>query len=264
MTLFIRKFSPVILLACLNINAYADTPFTSFKDMFANVHGVYSLIGGWSWTNTSNGNHQYVSDDDVFIYSYNNNNTHSHGVIGGFIGGEWILLCNPYLYGQLGIEYDYFSSTSLLGANLVGIEIATSTPYVFNYKVQTQQVLIAGKLLTSFWQFVHPYLSAALGAAFNRTHDFFTYTPQTGSINIAPIFGGATQTQFAYRVGVGIDTDLSTKIRFGIGYQYNNFGKATTKKGVVTFNDYNAPVPFSLSSPNLYANQLVLSLSYVG
>lgn len=122
--------------------------------------------------------------------------------------------------------------------------------------------MVAGKILTTINDIIHPYFSLGLGVAWNDAYNYSAFTNQLGSINITPTFGNQTNTAFAYRLGVGVDVDVYAHTRLGIGYQFNNVGKANTKQGVVTFNDYQASVPFSLRTSNLNANQLVLTLSY--
>jgi opacity protein-like surface antigen len=89
------------------------------------------------------------------------------------------------------------------------------------------------------------------------------FTPETGSINLTPELSSHSKTQFSYSLGLGVDAQVNTKIRVGLGYRYSNFGSSSLGNGTVVFNDYQSPVPFALGNSNVYANQLIARISYV-
>lgn len=90
-----------------------------------------------------------------------------------------------------------------------------------------------------------------------------TITTETGSVNLTPWFSNHSNSQFSYSLGLGVDTQVNTLIRVGLGYRYSNFGSSSLGNGIVAFNDYQSPVSFALSSSNNYANQLIARISYV-
>ena len=110
---------------------------------------------------------------------------------------------------------------------------------------------------------MHPYASVGIGAAFNATNKYKTSTQESGSINLTPVFHDKSQAEFSYSLGLGIDTDISQKIRIGLGYRFSDFGKASLGSGQVVLNNYNYPVPFSLSTNRTYANQFIAQISYL-
>lgn len=259
----LKSLSSLTLLIGITSTSVDALATNSYWDYFTNVKPVVSLFGGPQWMNNQDGHTYTGNDDDLFVYDYHNQNN-SRGWIGAFIGGEWQLACDPNIAGQLGVSYQYFDTTNLSGNNDVGIEPATYTPYQFHYHAQSQVVLLAGKLFYTYRDRFHPYVSLGLGAAFNRTSDYSATTSQTGSINLTPFFKGEENTTFAFAAGLGLEADIVSYLRVGLGYQYVNVGRVTTKKGVVTINDYQATVPFSLENSNVYTNQFVISLSYIG
>ena len=172
---------------------------------------------------------------------------------------------------QLGVEYDYFGGGTIGGNNAIGIEPGTSTFYTFQYNTQSQQVLGVAKLLTPVsipsvsTHTFYPYASVGLGGAFNHASSFATYTSEAGTANAPPIYGDNNQTNFSYNLGLGVDTSINQNLRFGLGYRFSDFGKTALAQGQIMMGGYEPPVGvlFALSVPHVYANQFLVSLSYV-
>ena len=228
------------------------------------IHPVFSLQGGYASIN-SGGNTQRFMGEAFNAFNYTNSGSGKiTGFIGVFLGAEHVLpwVTRPGFFMQAGVEYNYFGKIGVNGINTVGVEPQTSTTYNYNYNVQTQQVLGTIKLFATTYERFHPYGEVGLGAAFNHAGQYNATTTETGSINLTPGFSNLNQTQFSYSLGLGVDTQVSTKIRVGLGYRYSNFGSTSLGNGIVTFNNLHAPVPFNISS-NTYANQLIARISYI-
>ena len=164
---------------------------------------------------------------------------------------------------EAGVEYNDFGHIGVKGINTVGVEPQTSTTYHYNYNFQTQQVLGTLKLFATAYERFHPYGEVALGAAFNHAGQYQVTTTETGSLNLTPRFSNQNNTQFSYSLGLGVDTQVNTNIRAGLGYRYSNFGSSSLGNGTVTFNQYQSSVPFALGGSNADANQLIARISYV-
>lgn len=226
---------------------------------------VVSLQGGYASINAENRTQRFLgTDSDVFTYKSSGGGKNS-GFIGGFLGAEHALpfITVPGFFMQTGVEYNYFGSIDVRGVNTVGIESQTATQYKYKYNFQTQQVLGSIKLFKIAYQRFHPYGEIGLGAAFNHVGQYHASTAETGSLNLTPVFTNHNQTQFSYSLGLGVDTHINTNIRVGLGYRYSNFGSSSLGNGVVVFNQYQAPVSFTIGNSNAYANQLIARISYV-
>lgn len=227
---------------------------------------VVTLQGGYASINAGNGAQRYTGtdSDDVFTYT-NSGNSRNGGVLGVFLGAEHTLpwISYPGVFMEAGVEYNYFGNMSVKGINTVGVEPQTSTTYQYNYTLQTQQVLGIFKLFATAYERFHPYVEVGLGAAFNHAGQYNVTTTETGSLNLTPSFSNQSQTQFSYSLGLGCDTQVSTKIRVGLDYRYSQFGSSSLHNGTVAFNNYQFPVSFNLGSSNIYANQLIAHISYV-
>ena len=229
------------------------------------LHPVVALQGGYASMNAG-GNTQRFTGTDSDVFTYNNSGGGKNtGFIGVFLGTEhaFPLISRPGFFMQTGVEYNYFGKIGVNGINTVGVEPHTSTTYHYNYNFQTQQVLGTVKLFATTYERFHPYGEVGLGAAFNHAGQYNTTTTETGSINLTPGFSNQSNTQFSYSLGLGVDTQVNTKIRVGLGYRYSNFGSSSLGNGTVTFNNYQSPVSFALGSSNTYANQLIARISYV-
>ena len=236
------------------------------KISFLGFHPVISLQGGYASLNAGGGTQRYMdAESDEFIYT-NSGSGKNTGFGGVFLGAEHALswVSRPGFFMQTGVEYNYFGNVNVRGINTVGAEPETSTTYAYNYNFKTQQVLGVFKLLGTAYERFHPYGEIGLGAAFNNASDYHATTAEIGSLNLTPEFNNQSKTQFSYSVGLGVDVEVNTKIRAGLGYRYSNFGKSSLENGTVIFESYQSSVPFGLDSRNNYANQLIARISYVG
>jgi len=222
-------------------------------------HTVIGVSGGYAYINGGTERLYTGTDDEVFTYNTSDKG-HGAGFGGVFLGVE-MPMSRPGVFAQTGLAYHYFGSINLHGSNTAGIEPATSTPYSYHYREQTQQLLFQGKVFATFSDMFHPYLLAGLGAAFNRASDFNISTTQAGSVNLTPVFGSHTNTAFSYAFGIGMDMDIYPKVRVGVGYQFNHFGKAEFDKGQINYQGYQYPVSYGLGS-HVYANEVIVDLSY--
>lgn len=226
-------------------------------------HPVVLLQGGYLSLNGKT-QHFMGTDSDTFTYT-NSSNGRNAGFGGIFLGVEYPspwTSC-PGFFMQTGVEYNYIGNINIKGINTVGIEPQTSTTYHYNYDFKTQQVLGTLRVYATPYERFHVYGEVGLGAAFNHAGQYNATTTEIGSINLTPTFANQNQTQFSYSLGLGVDAEVSANIRVGLGYRYSNFGSSSLGKGVVTFNQYQSPVAFSLGSSNTYANQLIAHISYL-
>jgi opacity protein-like surface antigen len=240
---------------------HATFPLSGLKFYPENVRGVLALQGGIARLNPSYSFATSGTDDQDFTYQTQSSNL-ADGYLGAFVGLESPIF-NPDYILQAGIQYDYFGSVSASGLNGAGIEPATSTFYDYQYQLQTQQLLFLGKFLFSVRHLFHPYVTAGVGAAFNRASGYNAVTSQTGSVNLTPGFSSNTQASFSYSVGLGLDIDIDPHARLGIGYRFSDFGKSALGNGGVTYNNYFYPVAFSIGGSHTYVNQLSLEFGYL-
>lgn len=243
----------------------AITTSAAFPTSFLGTKPVLTLQGGFAEINVGDKTKSYAgTDDNLFTYT-NVTRAKNTGITGIFLGLEKELRrgSEQVFLIQTGVEYNYLGSVHIKGANTAGIEASTSTLYDYNYKFQAQQVLGLFKLFTMSSKIFHPYGEVGLGAAFNQAAEYHAITTEAGSINLTPFYGNRCLSQFSYILGLGIDASVSSTVRLGLGYRYSNLGHSALGAGVVRINNYEYPVPFTYSSPNIYANQFIAHVSYL-
>ncbi len=258
MRLGLVAFSLASTCLCSSISFAGESGIKSFAPAY---RPVITAFGGYASINAGSSGTFIGTDDNVFIYRASSDGNND-GFGGGFLGIEHAL---PWynLFGQLGVEYSYFGAVNVNGVHTVGIEPGTSTLYTYGYNYQTQQVLASAKLLATAYQIYHPYVSAGIGAAFNKMSHYRALAAEVGSLNLTPGFSGHTESDFSYSVGAGIDVDVNQNFRVGLGYRFSGFGDASLTHGAIMINNYAYPVPFTLRANDAYANQLIAHISYV-
>lgn len=248
--------TPVLLFANSLPGSYSSSSWTPVISLFAGAGNIHAS----SQSQTSTGD-----DNELFIYNSTSENK-MVGLGGVFIGAQHDLSSQFFI--QTGLEYSYLGSRNIPGSNTTGNDPESSTPYSYQYKFQTQQLLALAKLLTQInllntEHCLYPYVSLGLGAAFNTSHDFSSSTQESGSVNLTPGFDSHTNINFSYSVGLGFETNLSKNMRAGLGYEFVHFGKSALGQGSVTMNDYSAPTNFNLAGPKTYANEVKAQISYL-
>ena len=117
-------------------------------------------------------------------------------------------------------------------------------------------MLAEGQLYWIAQDWIQPFLMVGIGAAFNKTSNYYTNVPSF--FEFTPEFSNHTQTNFTYAVGPGIDLSLSNAFRVGVGYRYTDLGPANTGRGRID----GIPLSHSLKS-HLYANQVFAQFTYI-
>jgi len=235
------------------------------KPLEEKLRPLVSLQGGYAAMAASTREARFVgNDNNLFVYTPSGSSSDT-GFYGLFVGVEHFLrqVSNYPVWLQAGFEYDGFGQVDIKGINRVGVDASSSTQYRYAYAIQTQQVLGGIKLLTAAHARLHPYGEAGIGIAFNRTSAYSASTSETGSMNVTPNFSNQSTTKLSYILGLGLDTQLNTHIRCGLGYRYSYFGTASLGNGWVLAGDSDVPVSFKVSTSGLYANQLLARITYI-
>ncbi|RUR07931.1 porin family protein [Legionella sp. km772] len=159
--------------------------------------------------------------------------------------------------------FSYYQPTLFHPQGMVaqGIDALSVDNFSYQYEIQARQVLFENKLLYNLSYKAgafHPYASVGIGLGINSSSNY--------RVNITPPFTtfsnqftNGSDSAFSYRVGLGVDYDLTTKLRIGIGYRFADFGK--TKLGnafidqVPTFNN--------LSQAHLYTNEVLGQFTFL-
>jgi opacity protein-like surface antigen len=191
-------------------------------------------------------------------YDYNKNDqTQIRGLFGGLIGVEldfeedWAL--------QTGVSYYQTTPFSLEGTLVQNSGVTDPNHNSYSYDITSYQILWESKLLANWGEEYryHPYVSAGIGASINRARNYETDVNPLRTFT--PIYEDKNQTAFSYSFGLGLDYDVTHHFRLGLGYRFTDLGKAALGEGKID----GVPVGHTLEQKNIYAQEIIMQLSYL-
>ena len=134
-------------------------------------------------------------------------------------GYEWKHLTKWLPEYSIGLRYSYYGNNKNNGI----YKVSNGTfSYNFNYKIQSQNLLMLIKLGVLRWHDLSPYIVVGAGFARNR---FSSY--QEGNTVFSPYhtFSDNASNSFAYLVGLGINHQLNKHWQLNLEYYYFNLGE---------------------------------------
>lgn len=126
----------------------------------------------------------------------------------------------------------------------------------YDYKISHTHVAAKGKLLTTVYPWVQPYVSASLGIGFNHAYNY-TSASKLFEVLPEPGFAAHTTTAFTYTLGLGLQRELSRHWFIGIGYEFANWGKTTLSAATGQLSNN------GLNLNHVYTHELQFSLSFI-
>lgn len=184
-------------------------------------------------------------------YTNHSSSYQSTGSLGLTAGIEGRQL--SHLFWQLGAS-GYFNTQVTTHGQVWQFGLPEFNNFTYRYQVQSSRIVATAKLLSTVKKRVHPYLSGELGASFNRASAYNEVPLLEEAYPMAP-FRDHTHSSLAWGVGAGIDADITTMFRLGLGYQFADLGKA--QLGVSPAQETQQV----LNIPHLYSHQLRFQLT---
>jgi opacity protein-like surface antigen len=192
-----------------------------------------------------------------FSYDYEAPAAQMVGFWGIGLGVEWSLRSEWAL--QLGL--DYLQSSLTPKGTLVQSLNDFPNNYTYQYSVLTRQLLFTGKLLYTFAEHYHPYVSLGLGIASNKAFD---YSSNVSSIETTRSYADNTVNSFSYAVGLGAEIDMTSYFRVGAGYRFTDLGRVALGQAMeASQSGFGLPVAGSLSQSHLYANEFFIQGTFI-
>lgn len=192
---------------------------------------------------------------DEFYNYYASKKTVSSGIWDVLLAAERAL--NAAWILQTGIDYNQSTPFTAKGYFVQGADVQSADTYGYHYKVEARQLLVNGKLLYALNTRLHPYLFAGLGASFNRTYNYTNTTPI--NLTFSRMYLNNSHTSFSYALGIGVDADITSQLRVGIGYRYAGLGTVRLGNAYID----TTPVTETLSRSNIQANEMLVQLSWL-
>lgn len=221
------------------------------------IQPVLTITGGTAFSSRIGSNNTLPTvDSSTYVYSPSTDNDYAN-IVGFFIGGEY---CNDPTYStQLGLGYYQTSSFVVNGTVTQGVDPGSSNIFNYSYTLKSQELLIEGKILLNMGDAnnYHPYFEFGLGESYNRTGNFSVTYPTF--LTFTPIFADNSTASFAFNLGLGIDVDLSTHWRGGVGYRYANLGNSNLGAAQID----GTTISGNLQQENVYVSEIVAQFTYV-
>lgn len=213
-------------------------------------HYVVALNVGPSWTDAGDNQTFYLQPDVQKAYiAGNNSNTFVNSE--AFLG-VWSPI-NNWLQAQLGLAVAQTTYASFTGDIWEDADPEFNNFY-YEYQAQHTRVALKGKLVADNGFLIQPWLSASIGAGFNRANTF-VITPKIFEEIPAPPFSDRSTTSFSYTVGIGVQKAMGEHWQASLGYEFADWGKS--QLGRVQGQTLNN----GLQINHVYTNGLMLGLS---
>ncbi len=214
---------------------------------------VFSLSVGPSWSNINRSQSFYL-EPDVFK-SYIARQHTSTFVTGEIFGGIQRVI-SPNLLGQIGAEIAATTPKHLSG-DIWEDGDPDFDNYIYHYRIQHTRVALKGKLVSTAFPIVQPYIGASVGVGINNASEF-NIEPKIIEEVPAPPFSSRTRASFAYTLNAGLQRAVDANWSTGVGYEFADWGRAGLGRAPgQTLNS-------GLSVSHIYVHSLMLSLIYTG
>lgn len=144
---------------------------------------------------------------------------------GLFLGAESEVI-EDWLF-QFGIGYDVVNFDTIKG-DVLGNDHDDYDGIDYQYQLHHQRLNAEFKLLREIDNWL-PYVTASLGAAWNKTSDYKEVSDTVGELARDDLFESTNEADFSFSVGLGIEREITENWRWGLGYLYTDAGDANLK-----------------------------------
>ena len=158
-------------------------------------------------------------------------------------------------FGQLGVGY-YQDQAFTITGSIYQFTDPSLNNLAYQYHLKNRRLLLETKLLSTFQEIFHPYITAGIGEGLNQAYQYQEIPVDTDSVPMSIGFSNRTYHTFTYQVGLGLDVDITKNTRFGAGYRYLDLGRAGL--GTTPLQDGNQTIKYN----HLHANEFLMQLSY--
>ena len=191
--------------------------------------------------------------DEYFIYSPTNQ-SQAAGLFEVFVAAEHRVFTNWLFQG--GLAYSQSGTYKAQGNFVQGADAASADQYTYQYNVTARELLAQAKLMHPYHDKFYPYILAGIGGSFNQAYSYLTNVPPF--LTFTREYNNNSSRSFAFRVGLGVDMDVTQRARLGLAYRFSGLGRVNLGAASID----GIPVSGALSQSNLYANEVLLQLTY--
>ncbi len=236
--------------------AIITSPLSSFASSASHDGWWVNVEGGYGWGVTPHHTNVEAMPEVNLPDNYVSNQLGNNGTAGLGVGYQFIFSHTWLPANRLGLIYDYTSQTKLSGHIDKWQEVTT---YNYHYQASANTLWIDDQLdLFSYNNFI-PFLEVGIGSAWNQTSYYreaaLSNVPLQDVRSQTAAFANHTQTEFAYRVGAGVNFRLTHQLNLGLQYRYDSLGSISTGNSKYYPTVANLDAPFRV-------NSVLLSLRY--
>lgn len=211
---------------------------------------TFSLGNDWVKTDLN----QNVTLISPYQNRYKSTGHDTQVAVGLFLGVEKPI---ANILAQLGVDY-YQNASFIVDGTVYQFDDPTLNNLQYQYRISSKRILLDGKLLFTLQKIIHPFITAGAGEAINSAYDYDETPKHSDDVAMTQGFDDKTYHAFTYEVGLGLDIDISTHLRFGIAYRYLDLGKAGL--GTTPLQETDQMITFN----HLHGHEIVAQLSFVG
>lgn len=132
----------------------------------------------------------------------------------------------------LGVGYDFVWLRADVTGDVFAERRLTAAAPGLGFSAKVNSVAVLANLYADLgtWSGITPYVGVGAGVAVNRLGAVRETVTATGE---GLAYGGGTRTGFAWALMAGASIDITTSLKFDIGYRFSDLGKARAAGGAV-------------------------------
>tara|TARA_R110000868_G_scaffold8205_3_gene42517 strand:+ start:113216 stop:114004 length:789 start_codon:yes stop_codon:yes gene_type:complete len=191
-----------------------------------NVSGIYVDFGAGQafYANPAAGNVDVVPDFETDAFGAGKVN---HGVFNYQLGTGYQMATKRFWFPliQAGLLYSQQLSATVKGHDYLEFQSSDFNNYSYQYSISTWQLFANVKADIVDWHGLSPYVEAGIGVDQNTANGYAS-TPKAPVVQPGLAYGNNTTTNFAWRLGLGLDYHVNKVFTVYAGYQYSGLGNA--------------------------------------
>ena len=236
-----------------SINAYASPAF--FNTPASSGRWLVGAGGGIEWLTLGNKTNTLINNiggnpADVFTVT---SGTQSAGLQEVFLGYRWHLSNSRYF--SLKLDYEHFNQTDVNEQRIpLGFSASASTD---TYQIDHQALLLLGQFDLLKWRSLMPFVQGGIGFSKSTFSNFYD-----ANVFTMPTFPNASQYDFSYLVGAGLDWKVTRHVLISLGYRFGWWGDMKSGSVDTVTGGSALPSPIHLTH-TLRSQQVFATLTYL-
>ncbi|MDI1352640.1 MAG: outer membrane beta-barrel protein [bacterium] len=225
---FAALCSTVLVAHATNTNITSPNP--------ASMGWFVGMQSGAFWADlpsglTVNNGAPYASPYNLDQYSLNDKTTATLSLLAGY---KWNTL-NQWLPGYaVALNYQHFFANNVNGS-ITQYSLPQFTNYNYSLDVNSDVFSLYSKFDLFHYARLIPFLDLGLGVAMNHANSYGEIALPGVTPRESPRYRNHTESNFAYRLGFGVDYVIKPNLLVSLSYAYQDLGSVHSGNGVTTW-----------------------------